>query len=97
VVVSWASPGPAARPRVRIGRRVIAAEARPYTGHLVLGCGGAIDNLDDYGSGGAEGPHPAKVLTAANRPAATSTPGVFHRPVAPGCSSSRWRATASAP
>jgi hypothetical protein len=32
MVVSWASPGPAVRPRVRIGQRVIAAEPRPYTG-----------------------------------------------------------------
>jgi hypothetical protein len=31
VVVSWASAGPAVRPRVRIGQRVIAAESRPYT------------------------------------------------------------------
>jgi hypothetical protein len=31
VVVSWASPGPATRPRVRIGQRVIKAEPRPYT------------------------------------------------------------------
>jgi len=31
VVVSWASAGPAVRPRVRIGQRVIAAEPRPYT------------------------------------------------------------------
>jgi hypothetical protein len=31
VVVSWASPGPAARPRVRIGQRVIRAQPRPYT------------------------------------------------------------------
>ena len=31
VVVSWASPGQAARPRVRIGQRVIQAESRPYT------------------------------------------------------------------
>src|SRR5215472_6799884 len=31
VVVSWASPGPASRPQVRIGQRVIAAESRPYT------------------------------------------------------------------
>ena len=31
VVVSWASPGQAARPQVRIGQRVIAAETRPYT------------------------------------------------------------------
>jgi len=31
VVVSWASPGQAVRPRVRIGQRVIPAEPRPYT------------------------------------------------------------------
>ncbi|MGH3421494.1 MAG: purple acid phosphatase family protein, partial [Streptosporangiaceae bacterium] len=31
VVVSWASPGRATRPRVRIGRRVIAARERHYT------------------------------------------------------------------
>jgi phosphodiesterase/alkaline phosphatase D-like protein len=31
VVVSWVSAGPAVRPRVRIGQRVIAAEPRPYT------------------------------------------------------------------
>ncbi len=34
VVVSWASPGPASRPRVRIGQRVIPAEARQYTDGL---------------------------------------------------------------
>jgi hypothetical protein len=34
VVVSWASPGPAARPRVRIGQRVVRAEARQYTDGL---------------------------------------------------------------
>jgi hypothetical protein len=31
VVVSWASPEPATRPRVRIGQRVILAEPRQYT------------------------------------------------------------------
>jgi hypothetical protein len=31
VVVSWASPSPATRPRVRIGQRVIQAELRQYT------------------------------------------------------------------
>jgi Purple acid Phosphatase, N-terminal domain/Calcineurin-like phosphoesterase len=31
VVISWASPEPAARPRVRIGQRVIPAELRQYT------------------------------------------------------------------
>ena len=31
VVVSWASLGPATRPRVRIGQRVIPAEPRQYT------------------------------------------------------------------
>ena len=31
VVVSWASPGPATRPRVRIGQRIIRAQPRQYT------------------------------------------------------------------
>ncbi len=31
VVVSWASPEPATRPRVRIGQRVIPGEPRPYS------------------------------------------------------------------
>ena len=31
VIVSWASPGQAVRPRVRIGQRVVPAESRPYT------------------------------------------------------------------
>src|ERR1700691_3417567 len=34
IVVSWASPGPATRPRVRIGQRVIVAEPRHYTDGL---------------------------------------------------------------
>jgi len=34
VVVSWASPGPAKRPRVVIGQRVIPAEERSYTDGL---------------------------------------------------------------
>src|SRR5215468_8638045 len=34
VVVSWASPGQAVRPRVRIGQRVIPAEERRYTDGL---------------------------------------------------------------
>ena len=34
VVVSWASPGRAVRPRVRIGQRVIPAEERGYTDGL---------------------------------------------------------------
>jgi hypothetical protein len=50
------------------------------TVHLVLGCGGAVDHVDDYGTGGADGGHQARVLTRANRPVATATPGVFARP-----------------
>jgi len=34
VVVSWASPGPATRPQVVVGQRVIPAEPRPYTDGL---------------------------------------------------------------
>ena len=33
-MVSWASPGPAVRPRVRIGQRVIPAQERAYTDGL---------------------------------------------------------------
>ncbi len=50
------------------------------TVHLVLGCGGAVDNLNDYGTGRADGRPQAKVLTCANRPAVTATPGVYSRP-----------------
>jgi Calcineurin-like phosphoesterase/Purple acid Phosphatase, N-terminal domain len=34
IVVSWASPGPASRPRVRLGQRVILAEPRQYSDGL---------------------------------------------------------------
>jgi hypothetical protein len=61
------------------------------TVHLVLGCGGAVDNLDDYGTGGAEG-HQARVLTCANRPAVTSTPGVYSRPSSYAVEDATWSA-----
>jgi hypothetical protein len=62
------------------------------TVHLVLGCGGAVDNLDDYGTGGLNGGHQAKVLTCANRPAATPTPGVYHRPSSYAVEDATWSA-----
>ncbi len=62
------------------------------TVHLVLGCGGAVDNLDDYGTAGLEGRHQAKVITRANRPVATSTPGVYHRPSSYAVEDATWSA-----
>src|SRR5205807_780117 len=49
------------------------------TVHLILGCGGTDAPLDEYGTGTADGQRQAKVFTRANRPAPTSTPGVFAR------------------
>ena len=63
------------------------------TVHLVLGCGGAVENLDDYGTGGADGRHQAKVLNRANRPAATSTSGVYSRPSSYAVEDAVWSAT----
>jgi hypothetical protein len=49
------------------------------TVHLILGCGGTDAPLDEYGTDAADGQRQAKVFTRANRPAPTSTPGVFAR------------------
>jgi len=49
------------------------------TVHLVLGGGGTSANLDDYGLDSADGLTEAKVFTKPNRPAPTSTPGVYAR------------------
>jgi hypothetical protein len=62
------------------------------TVHLVLGCGGAIDNLNDYRLGSAEGQYQAKVHTRANRPVATSTPGVYDRPPSYAVEDATWSA-----
>ncbi len=62
------------------------------TVHLVLGCGGAVDNLDHFGAGTIAGRPQAKVLTRANRPAATTTPGVYHRPSSYAVEDATWSA-----
>ncbi len=62
------------------------------TVHLVLGCGGAVDNLNDYGADRAGGRPQAKVLTCANRPEATATPGVYNRPPSYAVEDATWSA-----
>ncbi len=47
------------------------------TVYLVLGGGGTNANLDDYGLDTSDGLPQAKVFTQPNRPAQTSTPGVW--------------------
>jgi hypothetical protein len=49
------------------------------TVHLVLGGGGTSANLDDYGLDTADGLPEAKVFTKPNRPAPTTTQGVYAR------------------
>jgi hypothetical protein len=49
------------------------------TVHLILGCGGTSAPLDEYGLDTKDGDRQAKVFTRANRPAPTSTPGVYGR------------------
>ncbi len=62
------------------------------TVHLVLGGGGTSANLDEYGVDTADGLRQAKVFTKANRPAATSTPGVFARAGADAREDASWSA-----
>jgi 3',5'-cyclic AMP phosphodiesterase CpdA len=54
-------------------------DTRHGTVHLILGCGGTDAPLDEYGTDTADGQRQAKVFTTADRPVATSTPGVFTR------------------
>jgi hypothetical protein len=54
-------------------------DTRQGTVHLILGCGGTDAPLDEYGTDTADGQRQAKVFTRANRPAPTSTPGVYAR------------------
>jgi hypothetical protein len=62
------------------------------TVHLILGCGGTGDNLDDYGTDPADGERQAKVFTRANRPVATSAPGVYARAGADAVEDAIWSA-----
>jgi hypothetical protein len=58
------------------------------TVYLTLGCGGTDTNLDGYGDGEPQ----AKVFTRANRPALTSTPGVYDRAGADAVEDAIWSA-----
>jgi hypothetical protein len=62
------------------------------TVHLVLGCGGTNDPLDRFQADAAGGQPQAKVLIRADRPAATSAPGVYRRPVAYAMEDAVWSA-----
>ncbi len=50
------------------------------TVHLILGGGGTDANLDEYGVDTKDGLRQAKVFTKPNRPAPTTTAGVYARP-----------------
>jgi hypothetical protein len=67
-----------------------AIDTSQGTVYLTLGCGGTSACLGEYEAAGAT-PR-AKVFTRANRPAATSTPGVFHRPAADAAEDAVWSA-----
>jgi 3',5'-cyclic AMP phosphodiesterase CpdA len=67
-------------------------DTRHGTVHLVLGCGGTDAPLDEYGTDTADGEREAKVFTRADRPVATSTPGVFTRAAADAVEDAVWSA-----
>jgi hypothetical protein len=79
-------------------------DTRHGTVHLILGCGGTDAPLDEYGADTADGgpfpggsppripPRQAKVFTTADRPVATSTPGVFTRAAAGAVEDAVWSA-----
>jgi hypothetical protein len=62
------------------------------TVHLVLGGGGTDANLDDYGLDKTDGLTQAKVFTHSNRPAPTSTAGVYARAGADALEDATWSA-----
>jgi hypothetical protein len=67
-------------------------DTRHGTVHLILGCGGTDAPLDEYGTDTADGQRQAKVFTTADRPVATSTPGVFTRAAADAVEDAVWSA-----
>ena len=67
-------------------------DTRHGTVHLILGCGGTDAPLDEYGTDTADTQRQAKVFTTADRPAATSTPGVFTRAAADAVEDAVWSA-----
>jgi hypothetical protein len=62
------------------------------TVHLILGCGGTDAPLDEYGTDTADGQRQAKVFTRPDRPALTSTPGVYARAAADAVEDATWSA-----
>jgi Purple acid Phosphatase, N-terminal domain/Calcineurin-like phosphoesterase len=62
------------------------------TVHLILGGGGTNAPLDEYGIDSSDGLRQAKVFTQPNRPAATSTPGVYARAGADALEDATWSA-----
>jgi hypothetical protein len=62
------------------------------TVHLTLGCGGTDTPLDEYGTDPTGGQRQARVFTRANRPAPTSTPGVYARAAADAVEDAIWSA-----
>jgi hypothetical protein len=66
-------------------------DTRHGTVHLVLGCGGTDEPLDEYGTD-TGGEREARVFTRADRPVATSTPGVFTRAAADAVEDAVWSA-----
>jgi hypothetical protein len=67
-------------------------DTRHGTVHLILGCGGTDAPLDEYGTDAADAQRQAKVFTTADRPVATSTPGVFTRQAADAVEDAVWSA-----
>jgi hypothetical protein len=62
------------------------------TVHLILGSGGTNANLDRYGLDASDGPRQARVFTKPNRPAPTSTAGVYARAGADAVEDATWSA-----
>ncbi|MGO9780329.1 MAG: purple acid phosphatase family protein [Streptosporangiaceae bacterium] len=62
------------------------------TVHLILGGGGTDANLDEYGVDIKDGLRQAKVFTKPNRPAPTTTAGVYARPGADAVEDATWSA-----
>jgi hypothetical protein len=62
------------------------------TVYLILGCGGTSANLDIYGLDKADGDTQARVFVQPNRPAKSTTPGVYARAGAQATEDATWSA-----
>jgi Calcineurin-like phosphoesterase/Purple acid Phosphatase, N-terminal domain len=79
VEVATGQPVDTRRPRPVTTTDTGTFDTSQGTVYLVLGGGGTSANLDDYGLDTGDGLPQAKVFTQPNRPAETSTPGVWAR------------------